>query len=80
MISNAIRRDWVAVVGVAALVLGIPGGADGGVSGSNAPQSRSKFRRRRTIRARRGETIPRKGRLMGRTVGLERAGGCAAER
>src|ERR1700722_6070749 len=41
MISNAIRRDWVAVVGVAALVLGIPGGTAGAFQDQNAPQSQS---------------------------------------
>ena len=41
IISTAIRRDWVAVVGVAALVLGIPGGTAGAFQDQNAPQSQS---------------------------------------
>src|SRR3984957_18440759 len=41
MISNAIRRDWVAVVGVALLVLGIPGGTAGAFQDQNAAQSQS---------------------------------------
>ena len=41
MIWNAIRRGLVAVVGVAALVLGIPGGTAGAFQDQNAAQSQS---------------------------------------
>src|SRR5277367_7156800 len=40
-ISNAIRRDLVAVVGVALLVLGIPGGTAGAFQDQNAAQAQS---------------------------------------